>query len=326
MLTVGSAMIRAPACTPALRCAHREPWRQMRARTCAAPLAPRALPAAPSPAVPDVFMEDGGGDPEILALQEHQQRAPRPSAAEDVRTWVALSRLATLSTLSSDPHTQGAPSAAVVQFAVTSSGCPVLAVSGLSAHTADLAGDPRAALTVTAPAFNTIQDGRATLQGRVREVKGEEVAALRTAFLAKYPDAFWVDFADFRWWVMDQISAVRYNGGFAKARKLSGEEYLSARPDPVAAFSVPVCSHMNSDHQEDSKAMVAHYVGLTGLDAVKLLDIDRLGMNAEVVRKGQTIQLRLPFVRSAEDRKGVKEAIVEMTRASRAATARSSST
>ncbi|KAJ9511527.1 hypothetical protein QJQ45_029946, partial [Haematococcus lacustris] len=139
-------------------------------------------------------------------------------------------------------------------------------------------------------------------------------------------DAFWVDFADFRWWVMDQISAVRYNGGFAKARKLSGEEYLSARPDPVAAFSVPVCSHMNSDHQEDSKAMVAHYVGLTGLDAVKLLDIDRLGMNAEVVRKGQTIQLRLPFVRPAEDRKGVKEAIVEMTRASRAATARSSST
>ncbi|GFH28242.1 DUF2470 domain-containing protein, partial [Haematococcus lacustris] len=72
--------------------------------------------------------------------------------------------------------------------------------------------------------------------------------------------------------------------------------------------------------------MVAHYVGLTGLDAVKLLDIDRLGMNAEVVRKGQTIQLRLPFVRPAEDRKGVKEAIVEMTRASRAATARSSST
>ncbi|KAJ9511217.1 hypothetical protein QJQ45_017090 [Haematococcus lacustris] len=281
MLTVGSAMIRAPACPPALRCAHREPWRQMRARTCAAPLAPRALPAAPSPAVPDVFMEDGGGDPEILALQEHQKRALRPSAAEDVRTWVALSRLATLSTLSSDPDTQGAPSAAVVQFAVTSSGCPVLAVSGLSAHTADLAGDPRAALTVTAPAFNTIQDGRATLQGRVREVKGEEVAALRTAFLAKYPDAFWVDFADFRWWVMDQISAVRYNGGFAKARKLSGEEYLSARPDPVAAFSVPVCSHMNSDHQEDSKAMVAHYVGLTGLDAVKLLDIDRLGMNAE---------------------------------------------
>ncbi len=37
-------------------------------------------------------------------------------------------------------------------------------------------------------------------QGRVRLVKEDsERGPLREAFLKKYPDAFWVDFGDFRW-------------------------------------------------------------------------------------------------------------------------------
>jgi hypothetical protein len=40
-----------------------------------------------------------------------------------------------------------------------------------------------------------------TSQGRVRPVapESQERTSLREAFLAKYPDAFWVDFGDFRW-------------------------------------------------------------------------------------------------------------------------------
>jgi hypothetical protein len=41
----------------------------------------------------------------------------------------------------------------------------------------------------------------------------------------------------------------------------------------------------------------------------------------QVTRGGQTFKMRLPFVRPAEDRKGVKDVIVEMTRAARAAAA-----
>jgi len=36
---------------------------------------------------------------------------------------------------------------------------------------------------------------------------------------------------------------------------------------------------------------------------------------------GQTFKLRLPFSKPAEDRKGIKEAIVEMTKASAASAA-----
>lgn len=74
---------------------------------------------------------------------------------------------------------------------------------------------------------------------------------------------------------------------------------------------------MNADHETDTLAMVRHYVGVS-VDSAKMLDLDRLGMNLEVKRQGQTFKLRLPFSKPAEDRKGIKEAIVEMTKAAAA--------
>lgn len=58
-------------------------------------------------------------------------------------------------------------------------------------------------------------------QGRMRELTNEERPAQRDAFLAKYPTAFWVDFADFKWLVMEELSAIRFNGGFGMAGKVS---------------------------------------------------------------------------------------------------------
>jgi hypothetical protein len=52
-----------------------------------------------------------------------------------------------------------------------------------------------------------------------------------------------------------------------------------------------------------------------------MLDLDRLGINMEVTRAlGEAaFKLRLPFPRPAEERKGIKEAIVEMTKAAKQA-------
>jgi hypothetical protein len=57
--------------------------------------------------------------------------------------------------------------------------------------------------------------------------------------------------------------------------------------------------------------------------SARMLSLDRLGMNLEVARQqGEApFKLRLPFVRPAEDRKGIKEVIVDMTRAAKAAAA-----
>ncbi|GAX84646.1 hypothetical protein CEUSTIGMA_g12067.t1 [Chlamydomonas eustigma] len=265
-----------------------------------------------TPTVPEVYTTSE--DPEVLAFQQHQKTAARPSPAEDARTMMGLARFGVLSTVSVREDARGLPLGSVVEFAVDGSGSPIFAVSSLSSHTRDLKEDGRASLTVMAPGFQGVKDSRFTLQGRVRQVEDEDKGPLRQAFLTKYPDAFWVDFQDFKWFIMDEIAVGRYNGGFAMAKKLTPEEYSSARMDPVSPFSVPVCSHMNFDHKDDMKAMIRHYVGMQ-VEDVTMLDLDRLGINFDVKFKDQAFKLRLPYPQPVEDRKAIKEAIVTMTRA-----------
>jgi hypothetical protein len=73
---------------------------------------------------------------------------------------------------------------------------------------------------------------------------------------------------------------------------------------------------MNADHGADLQAMVKHYLGLD-VSSVRMLDLDRLGFNAELTLPDGPIKARVPFPRPAEDRKSVKDVIVEMTRAAR---------
>ncbi|GLC36852.1 hypothetical protein PLESTB_000775700 [Pleodorina starrii] len=281
-------------------------------------LAPCA--ANPSPAAPSAYVVGGDGDAELAAFQQHQQSAPRPSAAEEARTVLDQGKHAVLCTLSSGADTQGFPASSVVEYACDGTGRPFFATSTLSAHTADMLADGRVSLTVKSPSFQGMDCGRLTLQGTVSLVSEEDKARLREIYLKKYPSAFYVDFPDFKWFRMESIAAARFNGGFGRAPRLTVDEYLAAKPDPVYPFSGPVCGHMNVDHDADSKAMIKHYVGLT-VDAVTMLDLDRLGINCSVKRGGQTFKLRLPFPHPAEDRKSIKDAIVEMTKKARSAAA-----
>lgn len=110
----------------------------------------------------------------------------------------------------------------------------------------------------------------------------------------------------------------RLVGGFGRIGSISAADYAAAAPDPIAPFSAPVAGHMNADHAESTAAMVRHYVGIS-VDSAAILSLDSLGMNVACTRGGQSFKARLPFPRRAEDRKGIKDLIVEMTRAAAAA-------
>lgn len=270
--------------------------------------------------VPEVYTENV--DPELKAFQEHQKTAARPTHAEHARTLMALAGTGVLSSVSSQPAHKGFPAGSVVEFALDAQGRPLLATSTLSPHTADLQGDGRCSITVTAPGFTGLQDARFALTGTAVEVPDAERAAVREAYLARHPKAFYVDFGDFRWFRMDTVAGGRYIGGFGRISSVTPADYHSASPDPVAGFAGHVAGHMNGEasHVRDMVDMVSHYVGLT-VDEARMLALDRLGVDMEVSRGGQSFRLRLPFIRPAEDRKGVKEVLVEMTKTARAARA-----
>ncbi|CAN0356152.1 unnamed protein product, partial [Ectocarpus sp. 8 AP-2014] len=97
-------------------------------------------------------------------------------------------------------------------------------------------------------------------------------------------------------------------------------DYLATAPDAVAEFSAPISKHMNDDHSDTTRAMIAHFItGGVEVTSAQITAVDRLGMYVLVgMPDGQSGKLRLPFPRPAESRKDVKTLIVEMTQAAMA--------
>ena len=263
-------------------------------------------------------------DEEEMAIQQryakHQQEAPRLGFAVDIRSLVQYNHgFAVLSTNSKSKP--GYPGGSVVGFAPDADGQPIFIFSGMSSHTQDILVDPRCSVTIAAKEFKGAADGRVNLMGTCKLIPPEEREAAKAIYLAKHPDAFWVDFGDFNWFRM-KIEDIRFVGGFARAGAVTPEQYHEAKPDPIAAFGMHIAKHMNEDHMDSTIAMIAKQIpGLVVTEAI-ITSVDSLGMYVKVSRtprasiQPQQFKLRLPFPRQAKDRKDVKDLIVEMTRGS----------
>ncbi|KNA16528.1 hypothetical protein SOVF_088160 [Spinacia oleracea] len=249
-------------------------------------------------------------------IQSHQEKAARLPPVEEIRTALANTTRGMLSTFSK--KYDGYPSGSMVDFACDADGSPILAVSSLAVHTQDLLANPQCSLLVAKdPEDRT--DLVITLHGDAVAVAEEDREAVRIAYLAKHPSAFWVDFGDFRF-LKIQPKVVRYVSGVATALLGSGEfgreEYSAAKADPISEFSKPIASHMNKDHEEDTK-LIVQYSTTIPVESAYILDVDQLGFNVKVSCMGKSYKLRVPFPRPAVDRKGVKTLIVEMLQAAK---------
>ena len=264
---------------------------------------------------------DAGAEALAEALARHESRAARLSFAEEARVILDTNGCGALSTLGNQRAgvLAGFPCGSVAAYASDEDGLPIFALSALSQHARDARENGKATLTVTRAEFEDVSDGRVSMSGILTEVDaGEATARARARYLARHPGAFWVDFGDFAWYKMTEVVAIRIVGGFARAGSVTVEEYANARPDPVAAFSAPVCGHMNADHGDSLRDVVKHYVGVD-VDSVEMRSIDALGMNCRVVKDGEKYACRLPFESAATGRKEVKDQIVLMTRNAAAA-------
>jgi hypothetical protein len=103
--------------------------------------------------------------------------------------------------------------------------------------------------------------------------------------------------------------------------QVTPDDFWAASPDPVSQFSAPVCGHMNKDHSESTVAMIKYYAGVE-VDSAKMLAVDRLGVDTECLIDSEPVNVRLTFPQPAEDRKSIKDRIVEMTKAASQAAAK----
>lgn len=160
-----------------------------------------------------------------------------PRLEQALAALLAGQRVAALGTLDAQA---GTPFVSMVPFAVDAAGgCLVLHVSGLAAHTGNMAAQPAVSLLVTAPQEPgaPVHDlARVTLEGTAGtpEPNSDAWRSARAAYLARFPDVEpMTELPDFRF-VTIALTGARQVAGFGAARSVSADELARVLARPAA--------------------------------------------------------------------------------------------
>ena len=239
--------------------------------------------------------------------------APEPTYAERARTLLYLGRTGTLSTLSR--RHPGHPFGSIMPYALDERGRPLFLISTMAMHTQNLQADPRASLLVAeqAPGRDPLAVGRVTVMGEAGPVPAADGAGARAAYLAHHDNArYWVDFGDFAFYRLE-VRDVYFVGGFAAMDWVSAEEYLDARPDPLAEAAAGIMEHMNRDHADALVTFARVFAGAEAEEA-SMVGVDRLGFKLRV-RSGERLHsVRIAFPREVTTPEASRVALIEMLR------------
>ena len=237
--------------------------------------------------------------------------AARPSAAEQARTIAAAGNAATLATLTAD----GDPWASFVAYGLLD-GKPVLCLSNLAEHGRNLAGDPRASLSIVAESGDgdPLAKSRITLAGLVSQPSAADRDAARAVYASAVPAArMFLDFSDFTLWVLE-VQRVRWVGGYGRMDSATGEQYDAAAPDPVAPAAASAITHLNADHADALAAMSRAFGGYPDTETAVCTGIDRYGLDMRVNTARGVAYARVGFPKRLDSADQLRSTTAELAR------------
>ncbi len=192
-----------------------------------------------------------------------------PAADFDARS-VAKTLLRTIraGALATIDRNTGHPFASLVNVANDVDGSPLILISRLSTHTANLEHDGRASvLLASVGSGDPLAYPRLTVLGAFARLGPEDVdeSRVRRRFLTRHPKSeLYAGFADFAFWRLSVVSA-HLNAGFGRAADLQAADVLTdvSGAENLIEAEAGAIAHMNADHAEAVR-----------LYATKLLDAD----------------------------------------------------
>lgn len=217
-------------------------------------------------------------------------------------------RAGALATLERDT---GAPFASLVTVATDIDGSPLVLLSGLSAHSANLDEDPRTSILLAATGKgDPLAHPRLTVVGRMERTAEPRV---RRRFLARHPKAeLYADFPDFGFRRL-AVERAHLNGGFARAARLAATDLLTTATDAVVEGEPGALAHMNEDHLE-AIGLYATRLGGAPPGPWRATGIDPDGIDMAT----GDLTARTMFPRRVENMGDVRRALVELAAAVRA--------
>jgi putative heme iron utilization protein len=212
----------------------------------------------------------------------------------------------------------GHPFGSLVNVATDSDGSPLILVSRLSTHTANLESDSRASVLLAAAGKgDPLAHPRLTVLGRFVQIAREQPdePRLRRRFLMRHPRAeLYAGFADFAFWRL-LIASAHINAGFARAADLAAADVITNISDAedLIEAEASAIAHMNEDHAEAVRLYATKLLGAQsdaqsgaqeGSWRVTGIDPDGLDLARE-----DTL-LRLPFRERVTTARQLREVLV----------------
>jgi heme oxygenase (biliverdin-IX-beta and delta-forming) len=229
-----------------------------------------------------------------------------------------LLRVTRAGTLSTIDRNTGHPFGSLVNVATDADGSPLILVSRLATHTANLENDGRASLLLAAAGRgDPLAHPRLTLLGGFAPVGRQDASEprLRRRFLARHPKSeLYAGFGDFSFWRMSVVSA-HLNAGFARAADLKAAEISTEVSDAQELIDgeADAVAHMNADHAEAVRLYATKLLG-AGDGAWRLTGCDPDGID---LAQGDAT-LRLPFSQRVTTAQALRRALVNFAAQARA--------
>ena len=246
------------------------------------------------------------------------ENAPQPADFQPAAVAKSLLRTIRAGTLATLDRNTGHPFASLVNVATDADGSPLILVSRLSTHTANLERDGRASILLAETGKgDPLAHPRLTVLGAMAPVDrdGADDARVRRRFLARHPKSeLYAGFGDFSFWRMGVASA-HLNGGFARAADLKAGDVLTdlSNANDMVGIEEGAVAHMNEDHAEAVRLYAGKLLdGRDGPWRVTGIDPDGLDMILG------DAALRLPFperVTTADVLRQVLKRLAEKARA-----------
>ncbi|HML09181.1 MAG TPA: DUF2470 domain-containing protein [Xanthobacteraceae bacterium] len=243
------------------------------------------------------------------------------------KTLLRTNRAGALATI--DRNT-GHPFASLVNVATDVDGSPLILISRLSTHTANLETDRRASLLLASIGRgDPLAHPRLSLVGAFTPMAREDIdegsapiarehadeARVRRRFLARHPKSeLYAGFADFSFWRLAVISA-HLNAGFGRAADLKASEVMTdvSGAEQLIEAEESAIAHMNEDHAEAVRLYATRLLGAED-GAWRIAGVDPEGLDLAL---GDATR-RLAFPERVTTAELLRKAVVDLAKAARA--------
>lgn len=224
--------------------------------------------------------------------------APQPEPAPLARRLLRRCGKGTLATIDRD---DGKPYASLVVFAVMANAEPVMLLSDLADHTANLKINKNVSLMLDgmAPGSETLAGLRLTVQGTIHL---EENPAAKARLVARHPEAaIYADFRDFNLYriIPERVHLI---GGFGLIHWLDAGDVFVDAPQ-LDESAEDIITHMNEDHG-DAVMLYARSSGMAGEDW-RMIGIDRDGIDLSDGEQYCRVDTEQPMITAGDARRAL---------------------